>query len=282
MVKSDIYYDMNFRAKCSSYGLNWQKFNVWDNVIIIETPKKGMYVLMDEHYNIIDITKLYTSESKKTVAEYKSEYTNVVREKGHVFKKPFEDFSISQIINLADRISIVLSNQGNSTYMLVNGEYVTDNKNNIYTLLLYYIKFLGEQIKEYYMKLYQMKIMGFDYPDIYTYMNRIIEKIEELASDEKDNYPFPTNIVKYLGQVDKVDAKYQHMLYKIVRLLDREKDREFENISVLANNLKILLEITDEEVKRRYEEAKETHNYNEININSFLFKRKKKQYIKKA
>ena len=282
MVKSDIYFDTNFRIKCSSYGLNWQKFNLWNGVITIESPKKGIYILVDEQYNVMNIVKADSSNSEKTVDEYMAEYTDVNESDKYSFPYPFQKFSIKQIYDIANRVSIHETNNGHSSDMFVNGKLVEDEIGNIYLSLLYYISFIGEQINQYYRNLYQMKMMDFDYPNIYTYIKSITSNIEECINRRRqsEEQVMPVDIIDYLGQDRKLIDRYSPMLYNTIRLFDKVNEDKTINLESAANDLLKLLEISDEEVERRYIEGRKNMSFDKINLQSYLSEKKEQVLVK--
>lgn len=293
MTKNDLINDINFRNRCCVYGLDYEKFDVYNNIIILSTPKKDIFVLFDEHYNTIGIPKIEYYSPKRTVEEYsfayKELYDYVDEKDGFAFPYPFQNFSLKQIVELANRVSIHKTNHGHSADIIVNAEIVNDEHDSVYISLLSYIKFLGQQIEQYFINLYQMKIMGFEYPDVYTYIKSLMHNIDECINDniEKDNRPFPIDIIKYLGQDRTSIEKYDHELYRIIDLLLKEKGikiksgfehyKELEmtekntiDLSNISMKLLKILEVSDEEVESRYQETNKTFEIKKINLQSWL------------
>lgn len=293
MEKDKIMNDMEFRKKCCNYGLSWSDFNIFDNIIILKTPRKDTYVLFDDKYNIVGIPQIDLSNPNEKIEDviikYNNSHNNVDKNGENVFLPPFQNLNIKQLLELSKRIIVRTNNNGHSCYIIVNGEYVEDQKNNVYSDLLLYIKFLGEQIHKYYTNLYQMRMMGIDYPDVYSYIITIMGTINIFVDESllKDTIPFPSEIINRLGQT-KLSLDYcDHELFGILRLhlLMKEKEMgeffdyykeseplrdEDSDLSVLSTKLLKLLDVSDDVVKARLDDAKRTWKYNNINLKSFL------------
>ena len=290
MTERDLINDMKFRHKCCDYGLDWEDFNIIDDTIILNTSKDNILVILDEHYNIINIYDKNKEISKVAPIEKRIKEIKELYENAYVkLPYPFENLSLKQIVELSNRVYIHETNHGHSSNIFVNGELVNDEVGSIYVSLLAYIKFLGQQIEDYFKNLYQMKMMELDYPFVYTYIKSLIDNINKCINEniEKGNRPFPIDIINYLGQDVKKISQYNHELYKIIDLLLKEKDIKindgFENykkieiteketfdLSDIANKLLKILEVSNEEVELRYQESNKTFETKEINLKSWL------------
>ena len=58
MDKNKIKDDFAFSSKCIAYGLDWNDFNIYKDTIILNSPKKDIFVLLDDNYNTIGIHKM--------------------------------------------------------------------------------------------------------------------------------------------------------------------------------------------------------------------------------
>lgn len=261
MTKKELENDTKFIiCKYLNYGPDGD-FEVYNDTIILNTPIKDIHVLLDKDYHTIGIHKVDPATMHLTMEEISELYANlynlVDKTKGYCFSYPFQNLSLKEIIDISDRVYIKHSSE-----IFVNGDLVIDENNRDYTNLLSYIKFLDKQIKQYFLNAYQMKIMGFDYPNVYEYVNKLIANIN-ICIDEniKNNCrPQPIDIINYLGQEKKSIDKYRDALYNIIDLLLKEKgfkikggfyycreieptNQEVEDLSVLSNNLLELLEL---------------------------------------
>lgn len=293
MTKNELINDMNFRFRCCDYGLNWDDFEAYGEVIILNTSKKGIYVLLDKNYNTIGIHKVEFANmhlSKEQLADGYTELYNLVdKDSGYSFPYPFQNFSLKQIVEISNRIEIHETNHGHSSNILVNGDIVSCDNDVNYPGLLSYIKFLGEQVKQYFLNAYQMKMMGFDYPDVYSYVRSLMNNVNECIENniKNNNRPFPVNVIEYLGQDRKSVEKYNHALYNIIDLLMKEKgfkikggfkhykeiepiEKNVEDLSIISINLLKILELSDEDLNKKMEEICKTMKVRYIDLKTWL------------
>ena len=292
MNKEKIINDINFRLACRNYGLDWDNFEIYDDVIIINSPKKSIYVLLDKNYNIIGIHKVKPETmhfSKREIASgYVELYSTLNEDDRFKLHYPFESFSLKQIVDISNRVEIIETNHGHSSKMLVNDNLVEGENDDIYIELLSYIKILGNEIKEYYLNCYHMYIMGFDYPDVFAYINAFMDNIDECINKSINNNerPFPIDILRYTCKTKFLD-EYGSALYDVIDLLMMQKSvkaksgvehyREIESVSEcnvdlsnLSSKLIKILEVTDEEVKRNGEDSFTNMKWNHIDLSSWF------------
>lgn len=292
MDKEKIINDLNFRLVCRDFGVDWKNFEVYDDVIIIDSPKIGIYVLLDKNYNIIGVHKTELSTfnlSKSELCLGYSELYNTINEDARFrLCYPFQNFSLKQIVDISNRIEIIETNHEHSSEMLVNGELVDGENDSTYIELLSYIKILGKEIKEYYSNCYQMYMMNFDYPNVIAYINQFIYNIDECInkSISTNERPFPIDILRYTARI-KFLYDYANPLYGVIDLLMRQKGAQaksgFEyykevepvlesdvDLSIFSSKLIKILEVTDEEVKRNEEDSFINMKWNHIDLCSWL------------
>lgn len=176
MTKNEILNDMKFRQICENYGLDWNKFNIYyfkkDFVILLNVPNKDIYLLLDKNYNIFCIEKNDLINDYKDMKYFvKARYDNYCYSIEDLnlwenFVYPFEKLTLKQILDLSNLVVLSEKNKNTSTYMNFGEHQIWINFNEIYIGLLSYIKFLGEQIKQYYLMAYQMKMLGGEFPDV--------------------------------------------------------------------------------------------------------------------
>ena len=226
MIKNELKNDINFVQKCNKYGLDFDNFNIYENVIILNSPKKDIFVLLDENYNTIGILNMKGAVGmlEDYVLEYKEMFNSLNERNGLFFPYPFQDFTLREIVELSNRID------RHNNDLIINGKLAIEEGNSIYISLLSYIKFLGQQIEQYFLNYYNMMMMGFEYPDIYSYVKSLMNNIEECINlnIEQERQPFPTNIIEYLGQNSENIEIYWEELYYIIVLLLKEKGYEIE------------------------------------------------------
>lgn len=292
MDKEIIINDINFRVACRNYGLYWENFEVYDDVIIINSPKVGIYVLLDKNYNIIGVHKVKPAtmhfSKREIVRGYNELYSTPNEDDKFKLHYPFESYSLKQIVDISDRVEIIGTNNGHSPDMIVNGNLVEGVNDSTHIGLLSYIKILGNEIKQYYLNSYHMYMMGFDYPDAFAYINAFMDDIDECINKSINNNKrtFPIDVLRYTGKT-KFLCEYGSALYDVIDLLMKQKGmkpksgfehyeeiepvtRSDEDLSSLSSKLIKILEVTDEEVKRIREDSFTNMKWNHIDLNSWL------------
>ena len=224
-IKEKIINDMNFRSKCCQIGLDWEDAEIYGNVILVNSPNKYLYVIFDKYYNIIGVHKIKFATlhlNKEEIANgYYELYNTVYKDSNCCFSYPFQDFSLRQILEIANKIDIDEINHGHSIQLKVNGTIIDENSNKDYIGLLSYIKFLSNEIQQYYLDCYKMKMMGFDYPNVYEYVNALIKNIVNCIDKyiKSGNRPFPVDVLYHLGYSRRKVDEVSDELYKIIDLL---------------------------------------------------------------
>lgn len=281
MTREEMMQDMKFREACGKYGVNWNNCEVYDEVIVLNTPIDNLFVLMDKNYNTFCIDKLKSEfEDLEDFIEEKyctfCNYTDIVPF-GENFGYPFEEFTLKNIIDLASRIEVMETNHGHSLSMQINGEWYKRDEVELedYFKLLFYIKFLGEEIKQYFLLSYHMKAMGFEVPDIYTYVRQLISKVNERVDNCLNHYRrlYPKNILSYIGQ-NYHETDMNGILYDVIDLLMTDKGYKINSenpdlvikttdskaktdLSKLASEVLRILDVTDEELKQKEQQKEE-------------------------
>ncbi len=218
----------NLSQKCSKYGLPYQNANTYDDIILVSTPTKGLYVILDENYNTIGVEKITSQNLEEFVSDFYEKYsTNSKR-----FDYPFENYTLKNFIDLANDINIIGANHGNSNYTRINGKWYdrSKHKNDEYFKLLSYVKFISEEMKMYFLTSYHMQVMGFEFPDIYSYVNSLMKNMttyinQQIASDQR---PWPIDILSSIGQ-NNANLNFDSMLYDIADLLMKQKGIKVNN-----------------------------------------------------
>lgn len=273
MNKKELLDDFKFREKCGKYGLYWENAEIYGNVILINTPIEGLYVIFDKNYNTIGIQKnSYKNEEQFAYDYYEgySKFTDIMPF-GENFDYPFENYTLKNFIDLANKVDIIECNHGHSIITKINEKwYDRDTKENEeYFQLLSYIKFISEEIKEYFLINYHMQVMGLEVPDIYAYVRALIKNITSSVYYQiKNNQrPWPINILNSIGQNDE-NLNFNLMLFDIADLLMKQKGVKVKSgsfdtleqidisinkkdLSVLSEKLLKILDLSDEELKEK-------------------------------
>ena len=222
MNKNKIKEDSNFRSHCAAYGIDGNEFNLYKDIIILNSPKKDISIFFDEDYNTIGIHKFDHSDQTKSIEEYATKYRdsyNNADNNGLNLAYPFQNLSLKQIVELAKRITIY------NDIVIVNNKFVIDDYYNVYLSLLSYIEVLRILIEQYFFNAYQMKVLGFAYPEVHSYLKSIMLNIEECIDMyiAKKTRPLPIDVIKYLGQDKEIATLCKSELDKMIELLLNEK-----------------------------------------------------------
>lgn len=251
MKKSEIINDMKFRHTCSTYGFDWEKFEICNNVIIVSSYiNQNLFLLLDENYNIIGIHKINNSKNviEETAKKYNEYHNNEINTSKNKLPIPFQKYSMKQLLDLNDRIEERGYNNGHSTYLIINDNLIEfDQEDKKYVNLLYYIKFFGNIIHEYYLNYYHMLMLDFKYPTVYEYVNIINDKINNYVTDNQNKRINPVQVIGYLGFSKSKIEYYINEINEIIELLTNEN---IESISNEALKLLKILEMPKEAAKK--------------------------------
>lgn len=187
---------------------------------------------------------------------------------GENFGYPFEKYTLKDIVEISNRIDTMEVNHGHSIIFKINGEWFENDLKNDYLHLLAYIKFLGEELKQYFLYSYKMKMMQFEVPDPYLYIRRLIKKLNESVEyyTSRRMRPYPCDVLNYIGQNHR-ELDYDGILYSTINLIMRQKGIKIKsgfpdeleimrnntpnNLSDVASKVLEILKVSDEEVKLR-------------------------------
>ena len=284
MTRLEIEKNMKFRQECSKYGLNWEYFNVVtcgnnDYVILLNMPNRNIYVLLDKNYNTIGVEPFNSHRDYNALERFARDkynaYCNFTDKMpfGENFGYPFEKFTLKQIIDLANRIEVMETNHGHSLCIKVNGELYHRNseKDETYFQLLLYIKFLGEEIKQYFLYRYHMQMLGCEDLDVYTYVRHLIKCLNECINSNINKYrrTYSGNILSYIGQ-NYGELKFNGILDHVANLLIKDKGYKSkanrpgeiepieipenkQDLSILSMKLLKILDLSDKDLKMKEE-----------------------------
>lgn len=281
MTREEIINDIKFKQRCGLYGLDCENCEIYDDVILLNTPTRALYVLFDKNYKTIGVELIdyliYPSKEsfvRNKYYEYSNSASYMPFEDG--FDYPFENFTLKHIIDLSNRIEIIENNQGHSLITRVNGEsYDRGNNKKEYFQMLSYVKFLGEEIKRYFLMNYHMQSLGFEVPNVYDYVRLLMSRINECVDFHisHNRRPWPSYILSGLGQNYR-ELKMDGILYDVADLLMSQKgykvksgrpdeiemidySKERKDLSIVAQDLLQILELSDEELKIKEERDRE-------------------------
>lgn len=259
MANNEVKEDLKLIRRCSEYGLDIEDAEVFDDVITVKTPKEELYVLFDKDFNTIGIEENIFNDTRTFAEDFYEEYCRFcdVLPRGKNFGYPFESFTLRDFIHIGNNTDIFRTNNGKSTTttIKIDGKRkLIDRENNEeYVELLGYIKFISEEIQKYFLISYRMQMMGYEFPDVYEYVRRLIEKINENINESIKNNenPLPYNILSSLG-MDNSEIGPIYQLYDTIDVIMREKEQK-EDLTPLTDELLRVFEI-DENIRRRERE----------------------------
>ena len=288
MTRLEIEKNMKFRQECSKYGLNWEYFNVVtcgnnDYVILLNMPNRNIYVLLDKNYNTIGVEPFNSHRDYNAIEKFARDkynaYCNFTDKMpfGENFGYPFEKFTLKDIIDLANKIEVIETNHGHSLNILINGElyYRNSEKNDSYFELLLYIKFLAEEINQFFLYSYHMQMLGYEDLDVYSYIRHLIKNINQCIDSNINKYrrTYSCNILSYIGQ-NYNELKFSGILDHVANLLIKDKGykskanrpgeiepiKQTENkqdLSIIATQLLKNLEFSDKDLRTEEETIEE-------------------------
>ncbi len=210
MTKKEL--TTKFQFTCNKLALNYENAKFYEDCIFIENANH-VGIVFDEEQNIIGMGKLSVINSEDYNKMWTLEEKRKYRKKIIGLSYPFNRYAVKDIVDMANKIHIEEKN-GKKICVCEDNYYDTKDNEIEYMELLTYIKFLGELVNTYHKKCYQMLNLGFDMPDVYTYLAKVIEKINEsIALGKKielgigiDNdffyYSLLTDIVHLLTNVE--------------------------------------------------------------------------------
>lgn len=269
----------NYLLKEFTQGFGEENYEIYGNVIKINAYPQNLYTLLDENFNVIGF---YTNELsldyhtqeeiEQTIAQIYKDYCKGPENSEKKLPKPFDVFSLKQLMDLNERIITSPENHGRILDIKVNGREVTydykDIRSEIGFNLLAYISFLGYNLRRYYKQAFQMKLFGFEYPDFYSYLNALVSNVER-AVKEVDNAKVG-DVLYYIG--DASNRNYDSIGTELDYLL-RLYDLDPEKVKGQKVDRKVFLKILDipkETVKERYEERRKGNYPDSIDINEII------------
>jgi len=264
---------MKFRYVCSDFATNhWNyNFDIYDNVIKLNSDKKGIYVLIDENYNVIGVYGNELSLEHQTEEELSDKIKKIYEKYSSSFPSVLGNFSLKDIQGLSKRIS---------TDMVINCQEIdrTDEDDNaeFCFYLLAYISFIGNCLKEYFKEAFHMKALGFEYPDVYIYLNHLISNIED-GIKNIDRFPV-CDIAFSIGKTGKEFLdRYNKLLYQIIKFYCFNR----ENVDISESDILKILEVPNEVVEQRIKGMRNFVHPGEVRILDIVKPNGNKKYVKK-
>jgi len=243
--------DPKFKENCKQFGLCDNDFEIFEDVIIVKSPYENLYVVFDKNFNIINVVNKDTENENLSGNSLFSSIplgTN------------FNRLNTNQIISLSSRINASCDNEGRIVRINLAGKwYEKDKEDDKYIVqLLSYIKFLGEQINQYFLMKYTLGVMGnrniIDrdmYIQVFTI--RISDFIDMCI--KKNQLPTPSLLLKYLGQSND-NQKKNGILSEIIEFLI--EDKGYKYIKEEDKFKRIVTTVNKEKLDELYDYLQET------------------------
>lgn len=232
LKREDILDHFKYIKAKRKYGLTIGCFYIIGDTVVAHSVETGLRVIFNEKLDIIGVYTGPKDFSYTTAAEYsKMSYDNYAY-KGSTFSYPFDDLTIKNISDIADMVEVREVNHGHSSITFVNGEEAFKNFTYNEIKMLSFIKYLDYKIKEYYNIISELKALGFEVPDVHTYINRHLSLIDSCITmyAKNENRPFPYDVISFTGSDIKLMDELDHELYHIISLLLAEKGLEVDRI----------------------------------------------------
>lgn len=232
LERKEIENNFKYIRACKKYGLTRGCFYVIGDTLVAHSVYTGLRVIFNEKLDIIGIHAGPINFSYSLAYEFSKMYHDNYVYKGSTFSYPFDELTLKNISDIADMVDIREVNHGHSSITYVNGEIASNEFSYDEIRMLSYIKYLDYKIKEYYDKVYELKALGFDVPDIHTYINRHISSIESCINlyAKSENRPFPYDIISFTGSDIRLIDEVEHELYHIISLILSEKGLELDTV----------------------------------------------------
>lgn len=148
-------------------------------------------------------------------------------ENNETLKYPFNNLTIEQLMDIANKINIRETNHGRTTMVEIKGNYIDRSNKEFkdYICMVSYIKFIVKEIEVYQESCINLKNKGLEVPTIYQFVNGLITKTEQCINSciNKNKRPWPIDILSNLNQITKV-FEFNLILYDVIDLLLKEKN----------------------------------------------------------
>lgn len=232
LERKNIENHFKYLRTCKKYDLTRGCFYIIGDTVVAHSVYTGVRVIFNEKLDIIGVSSGPKDFSYTTACEFSKTFYDNYAYKSSTLVYPFDELSLKNISDIADMVEVREVNHGHSSLTFVNGELASDNFTYDQIRMLSFIKYLDYKIKQYYDIVSELKMLGFQVPDIHTYINRHLSSIDSCITmyAKNENRPFPYDIVSFTGSDIKLIDEFDHELYHIISLLLAEKGLEVDRI----------------------------------------------------
>lgn len=210
---------------CKRYNVSAENAKYLDNIIVVPVDRNDLYLVFDNNCQILGIEKYDEDKSIKDYFEKKYN-PDAVEEDDiclDVMSDSFNSYSLSVIQDISNKCYFAGATK--ESYCFFNGKMIEDK--NLEELISYYA-LLGKEISYYSQVNLCMQRLGYDVPDIPTYLNSIMEEldyyIEYCISINKR--PFESDFITAIGQSNL--CINSHIINNIINYSLREKGYEID------------------------------------------------------
>ncbi len=232
MLFEQIKNNYEFIAKCAEFGALRDKAILVDDIIVVPTVKPGIYIFMNTNFEVIEIHNQRFNMNDEEIVEvalkYKSRYEYKEPAYSITFPYPFETFSMKDIYDLGRMVSVDI-NYTNLPILKVNGVVVSKDTSEMYSYVLFYLKYIYDTIQEYAKYAYKAAMMSYSHPTIENYTYRLLETInetiEKLASEGNSISPY--EIIAAVGNTNADLREYYEVIYGI-DLISEQKGFKYD------------------------------------------------------
>lgn len=251
MRKEDIIRDERFRQKCNLYGLSWDDFSLGHQEIYVNNSTNNMCVLLNNNYNTINVfdwdKDFWSCSDEKMMYNYCKVHGIIPLSEWSCY--PIQKFTLKQIIKLSNITEILESTDNQIISMKINGSLynIQQDKNDKTIQLLSYIKFLGDELELYFTTSYHFQSIGLEVPDVYSYLEILINKINNYI--KSNNQVLPNDILEHIGR-NGMNIHTSAILSNVIDLIKNEKkvEDESDDLTVATNNLLKILDKSADEI----------------------------------
>lgn len=183
---------------CKQFGVTDIHLEFKRDCIILPTGKEDFFIILNSEMEIVDIGKCprayldaHVSHALLVYNDYTDLYPAPYGKKNGF---PFEEFTLKQIVDISKNISQETLHTRCS-----------QKDNLIERQLLSYLQFLTAEISFYHTSTYPLKMLGFDVPDIYSYLRGVMTEVASYVDEKCASLEAlrPDEILNRLGQTEE-------------------------------------------------------------------------------
>lgn len=166
------------------------------DIIVVPVRGRDLYLVFDKNCNVLGIDNIKISNTDNSMINdyFTNKYKpNKVENGEDLMSRDFTSYSLRLIQNISNKTFF------SAKYCIFNGELIVDK---YLEELLSYFSFLGQEIKFYSQVNFWMQKMGYDVPDIPSYINSILDELDHYIESciNLNNIPLEYDFMSSIGQ----------------------------------------------------------------------------------